>query len=451
MAVNLGTLYVMLEARTAALQKGQQEVTRAAQRMERDLNKVRDSARLLTGALAGVVSIRTAQAIFQQADAYNVLQQRLQTATAATGDYARVQAELMNQAQATGTALDATVALFQRVALGARELGASTEQILQFTKTVQQLGVMSGASNEALRSGLIQLSQAMTSGVVRAEEMNSILENIPEVANAIARAMGTTAGELRKMVVEGEVASSQVFQAILSQAERINGEFAKLAPALGRAMQGLKNEFGRVMSQSLDTGAMSGAITAVQELTENLETVIRVATVAGGTLASVYAAKGLGAVTNAAVAAATAQVKQIQSTMAAQRATVTATAADVKAAKEKAALTAARLREAKIIADTGVVETAAAQRTTNAAQRDIARAQAILVKSRAKEVERRTTLAAAEAEVYAATQAATQGYGAMRKVEQATRARDRALKALNVELTKQAAQETRIALAEAQA
>ncbi|HHJ11890.1 MAG TPA: hypothetical protein ENK00_01815 [Chromatiales bacterium] len=215
---------------------------------------------LLKRGAAAYLSLRTATALVRQADAYNVLQVRIQTATKATGDYARVSRELFDISQRNGTALETTVSLFQSLARSAPELGASNEEILKLTNAVQQLGVISGASSTALSAGLLQFSQGLAAGVFRAEEFNSILENLPEVAVRIARGMGLTVGELRKGVLEGRVLSREVFESLLKQAPEIAREFEDIPDSVARSSQTLSNAFSKFLGQLDKATGITGKI-----------------------------------------------------------------------------------------------------------------------------------------------------------------------------------------------
>ena len=204
---------------------------------------------LLKRGAASYLSLRVAVSLVRQADAYNVLQVRIKTATKATGDYARVSRQLFSISQNNGVALETTVSLFQSIARSAPELNATNDEVLTLVNTVQQLGVISGASKTALSAGLLQFSQGLSAGVFRAEEFNSILENLPEVAVRIAKGMGKTVGELRKGVLNGTVLSREVFNALLKQAPEIAKEFGLIPDSVTRSTETLGNAFQKFLGQ----------------------------------------------------------------------------------------------------------------------------------------------------------------------------------------------------------
>lgn len=202
----------------------------------------------LAAAAGTYLSIASAIKALRIADEYQVLDQRIRTATKSTGDYVRVSQEVYAISQRNGTVLKDTVSTFQSLSRSASELGASNTEILKVTEAVQQLGIISGASQGAMSAGLLQFSQGLAAGVFRAEEMNSIIENMPEVANRIAKGMNMTVGELRRAVIEGRILSRDVFESLLTQAPGIATEMANIPDSLARSLQKLDTSTAKTLS-----------------------------------------------------------------------------------------------------------------------------------------------------------------------------------------------------------
>ncbi|HFD81046.1 MAG TPA: hypothetical protein ENK05_11760 [Gammaproteobacteria bacterium] len=242
-------------------------VGKASARTEREVSRMGGSMRLLTRAAGAYLSLRLAKEIVMQADAYNVLQARIAAATRETGDYARVSGQLFRIAQANGAALADTVDVFQRLQLSAKALGATNQDILTVTDTVQKLGVIGGSSTAQMAAGLMQFSQALASGTVRAEEINSIIENLPMLANRLESALGLLPGQLRNAVNEGKVLSRDVFQALLQMAPEIAREFQDMPDSVGRASERLSNAFGKFLS---DLDKATGFTRTIAELMDDI-------------------------------------------------------------------------------------------------------------------------------------------------------------------------------------
>lgn len=195
------------------------------------------------------LTLRLARSIVQQADAYAVLTRRIRTATDGFGDHIAVQRELEAISNRSGAAFRDTVDLFQRLSQSAPELGSTVDEMLQLTEVVQQLGVIGGSSPTAMSNALLQFGQSMSAGVVRAEELNSILENMPELAVRIARGMDMTVGELRRAVLEGRVLSLDVMGSLLGQADEIGAQFEDLPDTVGQAATAVGNAWQRALSE----------------------------------------------------------------------------------------------------------------------------------------------------------------------------------------------------------
>jgi lambda family phage tail tape measure protein len=228
----------------------QDQASASLKKIESSMESVGRTASQLRNLFAGAFSAQAVISVLKSADAYNTLQARIASTTKATGDYVQVSTQLAAIAARTGTSLQDTVAVFQRLALAAPELGATNSQMLQLTDAVQKLGSLGGASTSALSAGLLQFGQAMSAGVMRAEELNSIIVNLPLLADAIADGMGMTVGELRKAVLEGRVLSKDVFGALLKQTDDINRRFQDMPTSMERGwnafMQGLDQAIARL-------------------------------------------------------------------------------------------------------------------------------------------------------------------------------------------------------------
>ena len=243
--MNLGEIFFRISAR----KKGLVDAERATRSFERTARKTGRTTRNLGIAISSVITSGALRKIIMVTDKYNVLQRRIQTATLATNDYNKVSNELFRVSQKTGSLLASNVAIFQRMAQVAPELNATTDEILKFTTALNQLGTIGGSSPTALKRGLLQLSQGISSSVLRAQEFNSIVENTPEIMVRIAKGMGTTIGQLRLAVVEGKVLSKDVYQSIADQADEINEQFQTMFRSVDQASIALQNNFSRFFGE----------------------------------------------------------------------------------------------------------------------------------------------------------------------------------------------------------
>lgn len=257
------------------------------------------------GALGGALAAREA---LRLADTYTNLQNRLR-ATGLEGENLKaVYDSLLKASNDTRSSLEGSVELYSRLAISSKELGVSQKQLIDFTKSLNQAILLSGASAQEAQAGLIQLSQGMASGVLRGDELRSVMEQLPAVADVIAKQMGVTRGELRKLGEEGKITAQTILKAFQGSREELEKRFATTVPTLSQSFQVLRNNvlnlIGTFDTSTGVTGALSQAIFA---LARNIDTVARalVSLAAGLVLVGGTAAliRGLGAAFNFLTAA----------------------------------------------------------------------------------------------------------------------------------------------------
>lgn len=167
-------------------------------------------------------------------------------------------------AQKTGSALDATVGLYAKLSRASGELGLNQGDVLRLTETINKSFIVSGAATSEAAAATHQLSQAMASGVLRGDELNSVMENSPRLAQAIADGLGVTIGELRKMGSEGELTAEKVSMALLKMSDDIDQEFERMPRRVSQSIQALRNSFQMLFAE-VDTSELSGAIDGLAE------------------------------------------------------------------------------------------------------------------------------------------------------------------------------------------
>ncbi|GIX10676.1 tape measure protein [Elioraea sp.] len=183
--------------------------------------------------LAGVaVAART---LVQAGDALTQGLSRLQNATGSVERASAVYEALYRNALSTGVAVSESVDAFQRFSIAAREIGATSDQVVRLVGGLQRVAIVSGASTQEISSATLQLAQALASGVLQGDELRSILEAMPLLAEGLARELGVSIGQLRQMGSEGRLTAERVFPALLRATERLGAELDKAPLSLGRA------------------------------------------------------------------------------------------------------------------------------------------------------------------------------------------------------------------------
>lgn len=248
--------------------------------------------RFLMTALAGLGAAFGAREILRQADTYTLLTNRLKLVTSSAENLVRINEELYQSAQRTRTSYEATVDLYSRVARNADALGLSQQELLDITETVNQAIRVSGGTAMEAEAGVRQFGQAIGSGALRGDELISVLENMPRLAQAIADGMGVTIGQLRDLGAEGALTSDKIVAALQETAPDIAAEFAQLTPTVGEAFTVLSNAALRFIGQLNETlGVTDFLATALMWVAQHLETIAKLAFVAGAALAAAFSAR----------------------------------------------------------------------------------------------------------------------------------------------------------------
>ena len=197
---------------------------------------------------------------FELADSYKSLVARVNLVSATNDEFIAGMREIYNISQSTASGFESTAGLYTSLKTATQNLAISQRDLLGVTKTINQTLTISGASASASSAALIQLSQAFASGVLRGDELNSILEQSPRLARAIADGMGVTVGALRELGAQGKLTAEEVFNALQNQADTINDEFSKMPLTISNARVKISNS---LLSLVGDLDKVSGASSGV--------------------------------------------------------------------------------------------------------------------------------------------------------------------------------------------
>jgi len=199
--------------------------------------------------------------LVQTGDTMLLLEGRIGLVTDRTQNLREVQDKLFESAQRTRSSYEGTAELFARVARNSDQLGYSQQQLLNFTELTQMSIRTSGINAIEASRGMIQLSQAMASGVLRGDEFRAVMEQMPGLSAAMASGLGVTIGQLREMANSGELTAQKVMEAILKMEASIRRDFEKLPVTVGDGMTRIGNSLAKAIekiNQSTDASQTLG-------------------------------------------------------------------------------------------------------------------------------------------------------------------------------------------------
>lgn len=236
---------------------------------------------LLGRVASGVGIVLAAYEGIKLNDQFNQLANQLK-ATGLQGEaFNRVFNQLFTSAQKNAAPLESVIGLYSKLAIAQGELGVSSEQLIGFTDTIGAILKQSGTDATQASGALLQLSQALGGGVVRAEEFNSILEGTPNIARAAALGIeeaGGSVAKLRQLVAEGAVSSRALFEGVGRGYVQVAAEGKGAATTLEQATTRVNNALlllGRTIGETTDaSGYAAAAINGVASAIEGLTRVI---------------------------------------------------------------------------------------------------------------------------------------------------------------------------------
>ena len=232
----------------------------------------------------------TLGSIINTIDEWKVIEGQVNNVTKSQQESKAVQKEIYEIASRTRQQYGSTAELFTSVARNAQELKKSTKDILLFTEDVSNAMLLGGGSAASQEAALVQLGQALGSGVLRGDELNSIMEQAPRLAKAIAEGMGTTIGQLRQMGQEGKLTAQDVFNAIRGQSDRLKMELGKMPWTVGQASNKMQNALGKFFKEFEDkTGVIDGMAKRMAKLADYIEKLNLDNFIAGLRVAAIYA------------------------------------------------------------------------------------------------------------------------------------------------------------------
>ncbi|MES4613522.1 tape measure protein [Ewingella sp. CoE-038-23] len=290
--VDGGKLQYEIDIETAKLITGSRKASVVIEQMRKDAeaagsgldnmgrkgNKAAGEMGYLKSALSGVASAITvalvvdyAKAFLTVADNITQLQSRISRLTADVSQASATFQALSQIASVSGASLQDTQKLWEKLTSSLKGTGTTNDQILFLTDTLQKIGRVGGSSAEEMANALRQFGQSIDGGVVRAQEFNSVVESMPELARQMAAGLGMSMGQLRQAMLEGKITAEAALNAIAKQSGVVNEEFGKLPRTMDQASNSLTISLQNLIGKMNDA---MGASTAMVKIIDSVSSAI---------------------------------------------------------------------------------------------------------------------------------------------------------------------------------
>lgn len=174
----------------------------------------------------------------------------LKNAVGDTGDYKGALETSLKYANEVGVTTDDFIQSASRLRTLAPDVVSNYGDAAKFTKLLDMNMISTGASTQEASSAMRQITQALGKGVVNGDELNSIMENSPEIARMLAKHLNVSVGELKELGKEGKISGQALYDTVLENADAIEKQFSTIPVTADRAWNSIKNTVSQTSSQA---------------------------------------------------------------------------------------------------------------------------------------------------------------------------------------------------------
>ncbi len=295
--VNVGEIVYQVQMDVAQLLTSQRQLDQRLRNMEGGFNRTTTavngterSMASLSRVAASLTAYLSVSAVTSYAEAWTVLNNKLVNSIKAGETLAVVNQRVFDIAQNSRSSLDGIATLYSRLERAMRSAGLSGEELGQITTTISKAMTVSGATAAESEGALVQLSQALASGVLRGQEFNSMSEQAPALMKGLADSLGVSIGKLRAMAAEGKLTTDVLLKAFREMGPTIEREFANTTQTMSQSLQIASNNITKFFGENTTVKTFTRIFNdSVVTISENLDGLTAVLTVAATVIGSRFA------------------------------------------------------------------------------------------------------------------------------------------------------------------
>lgn len=267
--------------------KGAPQLRKASKefgKLSKDVKRSADSLGLLKNAFLTFGAGFGIQEITRSLDEFNLLSDRIKVFTGDAEEASRVFDSLGDTARNTRSSIAGLAEVYNRVALATSDLGVSSEAILGVTEALQQTFRISGATIAEATGATIQLTQGLSAGALRGQELRSVLESNAVLSGLLAEKFGVARGQLIKLAESGAITSKKVFEVLGDNFDELNSKAGQLGTTFSQALTISLDSVRRSLFKLDSEFGISDKITsAILNMTSSTESLTRALVVLGTT------------------------------------------------------------------------------------------------------------------------------------------------------------------------
>lgn len=210
-----------------------------------DLGRYLNAAAAIAAVASVGKAVRTVTSdIIEMGNQWGQTTAMLKNAVGATGDYRSSLETSLEYANKVGVSTDDFIQSAARLRTLAPEVVADYGDAAKFTELLDMNMISTGASTQEASSAMRQITQALGKGIVNGDELNSIMENSPQIARMLAKHLNASVGDLKQLGKEGAISGQALYDTVLENADAIERQFSAMPVTADRAWNGIKNTIG---------------------------------------------------------------------------------------------------------------------------------------------------------------------------------------------------------------
>lgn len=290
MSTKLGTLTLDLVARISSFTQGMRDASASA---EREMGRAGNSVNTMDGLLKKLAV--TAGAVFSisqvanYADSYTGMVNKLKLVTKTQGELTQAMNSTYQIAQATASDWESVITVYTKFQKISEKLGLSQEDVSRITETVTKAVAMSGATADEAQRALMQFGQALNTGSLKGQDLNSILSQTPGLTDAIAEGMGVASGSLKELGAAGKLTNEMVITSLQKVATSIDDKYSETATLISSSFDLVKNSAKKMIGEfDAANGISAKFVVGMKGIAENLGTITEFMVVGAAFMAGTY-------------------------------------------------------------------------------------------------------------------------------------------------------------------
>lgn len=289
----------------SATNRAMKTLVTEARNASTQVNKIFDDlGRRASASIAAIGAAVGAKELMGLSDSWTTLNNKVAAVSQSTGMQARSMSDLVKGADDARSGIEAYTDLYTKLMRSASGVAKNEEEIARATNIVSKAFVAGGAAASEQAASILQLGQALSSGILQGDELHSLRENAPLLAEAIAKEFNTTIGALKDLGAEGKLTADRVFKAILSAGKDIEKQFDATNATMADGFTRVKNALTEYVGIGGQASGVSYSITqGLIMIADNFDKVAKAGLVVLGVMAGQLVGRALPALVSRLVEA----------------------------------------------------------------------------------------------------------------------------------------------------